>query len=105
MGAHTTSDDPTRYRVASEVEAWQAKDPIKRLRALLEREGKADDAFFGAIEDEAAREAVTLRERVLSLPDPHPLELFDHVYAEGSPLLDQQRASYAHYLSSFAGGH
>ena len=34
MGAHTTSDDPTRYRIASEVEAWQAKDPIKRLRAL-----------------------------------------------------------------------
>src|SRR5262249_9705095 len=26
MGAHTSSDDPTRYRIASEVEAWQAKD-------------------------------------------------------------------------------
>src|SRR5215468_1400968 len=39
MGAHTTSDDPTRYRVASEVEEWQAKDPVKRVRKLLEREG------------------------------------------------------------------
>jgi pyruvate dehydrogenase E1 component alpha subunit len=66
MGAHTTSDDPTRYRIASEVEAWQAKDPIKRLRTLLEREGSGDDAFFGAVEDDAAKEAVTLRERVLS---------------------------------------
>ena len=37
MGAHTTSDDPTRYRIASEVEAWQAKDPIARLRAFLEQ--------------------------------------------------------------------
>jgi pyruvate dehydrogenase E1 component alpha subunit len=105
MGAHTTSDDPTRYRIASEVEAWQAKDPIKRLRTLLEREGSGDDAFFGAVEDDAAKEAVTLRERVLSMPDPRPLELFDHVYADGSPQLDEQRAQHATYLESFAGGH
>src|SRR5688572_27478943 len=39
MGAHTTSDDPTRYRVASEVEEWQAKDPILRLRKYLESTG------------------------------------------------------------------
>jgi pyruvate dehydrogenase E1 component alpha subunit len=105
MGAHTTSDDPTRYRIASEVEAWQAKDPIKRLRSLLEREGSGDDAFFGAVEDDAAKEAVTLRERVLSMPDPRPLELFDHVYPDGSPQLDEQRAQHAAYLESFAGGH
>ena len=37
MGAHTTSDDPTRYRIASEVEAWKAKDPIARLRAFLDQ--------------------------------------------------------------------
>ena len=34
MGAHTTSDDPTRYRIASEVEAWQAKDPIARVQGV-----------------------------------------------------------------------
>jgi pyruvate dehydrogenase E1 component alpha subunit len=111
MGAHTTSDDPSRYRIASEVEAWQAKDPIKRLRRLLEREGYADDEFFGGVEDEAAREATNLRERVLSMPDPHPLELFDNVYPTGSPLLDAERESFARYLDSFAdadasgGGH
>ena len=107
MGAHTTSDDPTRYRIAAEVEAWQAKDPIKRLRAYLERQEIADDAFFGAVEDEAAREAVSLRERVLAMPDPQPLEMFDHVYPDGSPEVDQQRAEFGRYLESFAaaGGH
>jgi pyruvate dehydrogenase E1 component alpha subunit len=105
MGAHTTSDDPTRYRIASEVEAWQAKDPIKRLRALLERTGAGDDAFFGAVEDEAAREAVILRERVLAMPDPEPETMFDHVYPTGSPELDKQRENFARYLDSFAGGH
>ena len=34
MGAHTTSDDPTRYRIAAEVEAWKLKDPIARVKAL-----------------------------------------------------------------------
>ena len=37
MGAHTSSDDPTRYRIASEVESWKAKDPISRVRAFLEQ--------------------------------------------------------------------
>jgi 2-oxoisovalerate dehydrogenase E1 component alpha subunit len=103
MGAHTTSDDPTRYRIASEVEAWQAKDPIARLRSLLEREGSADDAFFGGVEDDAARAAADLRERVLALPDPEPLTIFDNVYPTGSPELDRQRETFAQYLNSFAG--
>lgn len=45
MGAHTTSDDPTKYRADEEREAWEAKDPILRLKAYLEREGHADAAF------------------------------------------------------------
>jgi len=102
MGAHTTSDDPTRYRIASEVEAWQAKDPIKRLRILLEREGIADEAYLAEVDAEAAREAGHLRERVLEMPDPDPLSMFDNVYPTGSPLLDQQRDTFARYLDSFA---
>src|SRR4051794_7954933 len=105
MGAHTTSDDPTRYRIASEVESWQAKDPIKRLRAYLERNAIADDAFFGEVADQAAREAVALRERVLAMPDPDPLDMFDHVFPGGSPEIDEQRETFARYLESFASHH
>ena len=106
MGAHTTSDDPTRYRIAAEVEAWKAKDPIERVRLYLERTKIADDAFFGAVEDDAARQAVVLRERVLAMPDPQPLDMFDHVYPDGSPEIDEQRESFAQYLESFEGaGH
>jgi 2-oxoisovalerate dehydrogenase E1 component alpha subunit len=104
MGAHTTSDDPTRYRIASEVEAWQAKDPIQRVRLFLEKQGMADDDFFKSVDEEARETAVNLRERVLSMPDPSPLTIFDHVYPNGSPLLDEQRAEFAQYMDSFAGG-
>jgi pyruvate dehydrogenase E1 component alpha subunit len=102
MGAHTTSDDPTRYRIASEVESWQAKDPILRVRRFLSQQGIADEDFFASVDDQAAREAVHLRERVLSMPEPDPLSVFDHAYPNGSPLVDEDRARYADYVSSFA---
>jgi pyruvate dehydrogenase E1 component alpha subunit len=102
MGAHTTSDDPTRYRIASEVEAWQAKDPVLRMRRLLERENIADTAFFTEVDEQARVEAVTLRERVLSLPDPDPSQMFEFVYPTGSPEIDAQRAEFAEYHSSFS---
>jgi pyruvate dehydrogenase E1 component alpha subunit len=75
------------------------------LRRYLEQTNVADDAFFGSVEDEAAREAVQLRERVLSMPDPDPLEMFEHVYPDGSPEIDEQRESFARYLASFEGSH
>jgi 2-oxoisovalerate dehydrogenase E1 component alpha subunit len=103
MGAHTSSDDPTRYRIASEVEAWQAKDPIKRVRAFLDKQKLADTAFFDEVDAAAKAEALHLRERVLSMPNPEPLTLFDNVYVEGSAELDEQRAQFASYLASFEG--
>ena len=101
MGAHTTTDDPTRYRLASELEAWRLRDPIERVRAYLAREGGADSAFFDEVQAEADELAVKLRAAVLALPDPAPLAVFDHVYADGSAILDAERAQYEAYLSGF----
>ncbi|MGI5212462.1 pyruvate dehydrogenase (acetyl-transferring) E1 component subunit alpha [Plantactinospora sp. CA-290183] len=103
MGAHTTTDDPTRYRIASEVEAWQAKDPIARVRTFLAKQGIGDDAFFAEVDEEARQTALRLRERVLEMPDPQPLTMFDHVFPNGSPELDAQREQLARYLDSFEG--
>ena len=46
MGAHTTTDDPTRYRLASELEMWKLKDPIERVRAYLVRTGLAEPGIL-----------------------------------------------------------
>ena len=46
MDAHTTSDDPTRYRMAAEEEHWKLLDPIQRVKAHLSRQGLADQEFF-----------------------------------------------------------
>jgi len=101
MGAHTTTDDPTRYRLDSDLEAWRLRDPIERVRSYLARTGQADAAFFAAIDQEADELGARIREGCRRLPDPAPLELFDHVYAGRNAILDEEREQYAAYLASF----
>lgn len=101
MGAHTTSDDPTRYRSPEERELWETKDPILRLRTLLTREGLADDAFFAELERESDALAKRVRDAVRAMPDPDDMALFEHTYADGHALVDEERAQFAEYQASF----
>jgi pyruvate dehydrogenase E1 component alpha subunit len=101
MGAHTTSDDPTRYRVADELEAWKLKDPIERLKAYLFKNQLADQEFFDKVDAEADALGKDVRRRCLELPDPEPDALFQHVYAAQHSLLDEERDQYLTYLAGF----
>jgi pyruvate dehydrogenase E1 component alpha subunit len=103
MGAHTTTDDPTRYRLASELESWKLKDPVERVKAYLVRTGSADQAFFEQIDAEAAQVGAHIRQACVEMPDPAPLSMFDNVYAEPTALLREEREQYAAYLDSFVG--
>jgi 2-oxoisovalerate dehydrogenase E1 component alpha subunit len=103
MGAHTTTDDPTRYRLASELEMWKLRDPIERVRAYLVRTGLADPDFFAAVEAEAKQVGARVRDACRSMPDPAPLSIFDEVYSEPTSILREEREQYAAYLDSFAG--
>jgi 2-oxoisovalerate dehydrogenase E1 component alpha subunit len=106
MGAHTTSDDPTRYRLAQELEVWRLRDPIERVKVFLARQGIADRHFFDAVDHEAEELAVLVREGVRMMPEPPAEALFDHVYAERHPLMEQERLRLRAYEASFAdGGH
>jgi 2-oxoisovalerate dehydrogenase E1 component alpha subunit len=101
MGAHTTTDDPTRYRADEEREEWASKDPIKRLRTYLDREGLADEAFYAGIEAESDALAKRVRDGVRTMPNPDPMAIFENVYADGHALVDEERARFAEYLASF----
>ncbi|MBA2531457.1 MAG: pyruvate dehydrogenase (acetyl-transferring) E1 component subunit alpha [Nocardioidaceae bacterium] len=105
MGAHTTSDDPTRYRLNDELDRWKAKDPIARVKAYLDTSKAADDDFFDGVARESDEIATHVRDGCLSMPDPSVLSIFDHVYAEQTPELAEQKEQYAAYLSSFEGAH
>ena len=102
MGAHTTTDDPTRYRLAAELETWKLKDPIERVKAYLVRTESADEKFFSDLEAESDEVGAGIRKACREMPDPDPLTIFENVYAEPNPLLESERDQFAAYLESFA---
>ncbi|KWX24346.1 pyruvate dehydrogenase [Mycolicibacterium wolinskyi] len=91
MGPHTTSDDPTRYRSADEVDEWRARDPIVRYRTYLEFVGVWSERLQERVAARSARLCADLREAVAGAPDFDPAEMFDSVYAEITPDLARQR--------------
>jgi 2-oxoisovalerate dehydrogenase E1 component alpha subunit len=91
MGAHTTSDDPTRYRVDAEVEVWKHRDPVERVKSLLVHEYKIKKTAFTAVTAEADAMALKLREDVLAMDRPDPITMFDHAYAAPHPLIEEGR--------------
>lgn len=101
MGAHTTSDDPTKYRQNEELDAWRARDPIARLRTYLERAGAIDQAWTDALEAEAEALAVRLREGCVRLPEPELSQFFTQVYADTPELLLAQRDAHEAYEAAF----
>lgn len=103
MAAHTTSDDPTRYRHAAELEDWKLRDPIERVRLYLEKAGAVDDAFFAELNEESETLAVAIRDGVRAMVPPDPTSIFDFAYAEPNEAMDLQRAEMSAYLASFTG--
>ncbi|MBE7325831.1 pyruvate dehydrogenase (acetyl-transferring) E1 component subunit alpha [Nocardioides sp. Y6] len=104
MGAHTTTDDPTRYRLNDDVERWKLRDPIKRLEVHLRRNGLVDDTWLADLAAEADELGRHLREGCKAMPDPAPTAIFEHVYAEQTEELRAQREGFEAYHASFDGG-
>lgn len=91
MGAHTTSDDPSRYRDPHEADEWAERDPLLRLRLLLERTDPGFAEFDAEVKAEADELGAHLRAVCGNLPDPDLADLFQHVYADLPPELAAQR--------------
>ncbi|MES4886928.1 pyruvate dehydrogenase (acetyl-transferring) E1 component subunit alpha [Streptomyces sp. NPDC096012] len=90
--AHTNADDATRYRGDGEVEAWRAHDPVQLLEREMTARGLLDEAGREAVRQGAEEMAADLRERMNRDPELDPMALFDHVYAETTGQLREQRA-------------
>jgi 2-oxoisovalerate dehydrogenase E1 component alpha subunit len=103
MDAHTTSDDPTRYRLAGELELWKLKDPIERVRVHLVRSLGVEQEFFDEIAADADALAGRFRQFCMDMPAPGPERMFSEVYAEESPLVAAQREAFLAYHASFEG--
>jgi pyruvate dehydrogenase E1 component alpha subunit/2-oxoisovalerate dehydrogenase E1 component alpha subunit len=92
IGAHSTSDDPTRYRADAEVEAWKKKDPVDRLAKHLRLLGLIDDAHEAKLDEELSAEIGVAVNEVEAMAAPQRESLFDDVYAELPAHLRDERA-------------
>jgi len=76
------------------------------MKAFLYKQQLVDSAFFEQLEADADELAARIRKGCLEMPDPEPLSIFENVYDEMTPLLEEQRDGFATYLEGFAdGGH
>ena len=115
-GAHTTSDDPSKYRTKDEEKSWDAKDPLLRLKKYMTQKGisllntKEDDSKSGNTEHDdlfAGEEALieTYKQEIdrqfIAAETFRAYELndvFKHMYVEMPDELERQKASYEEFL-------
>jgi pyruvate dehydrogenase E1 component alpha subunit len=98
LDAHTTSDDPTRYRSDEEVEAWEDADPLERYREFLQAEGLWDDIDHDAIVDEIDAEFDAALEEANAFEERGVEEIFAHVYEELPQDLQRQFEEFSDLL-------
>ncbi|MEO8095357.1 MAG: thiamine pyrophosphate-dependent dehydrogenase E1 component subunit alpha [Pseudolysinimonas sp.] len=103
MGAHTSSDNPSKYRDSDELTFWSERDPIDRFDAYLRSKGEGED-FFAEVATEAEDVAADARARTVLLESPTASKMFAHVYSDPHPTVDAQAAWFAAYEASFDGG-
>jgi len=91
-GAHTTSDDPGRYRDAEgDLPEWRTRDPIERFEEYLREQGVIDDAFVETVREDADAELDRAVETAESVADADPDDVFDHVYVALPAELESQK--------------
>jgi pyruvate dehydrogenase E1 component alpha subunit len=103
MGAHTTSDDPTKYRTSDEEQSWGRRDPIARMRAFLEARG-ASQQFFDDADAEGAALADDVRVRTNELGTIPRAHMFESVYSEAHALIQEEQRWLDDYEASMEGG-
>jgi len=91
MGAHSSSDDPTRYRDQAEVDRWKLRDPVDRLRTRLVEGGAWSAEREEALRADLVKQVNAAIEEAEKLPPPAPETLFDDVYASEPWSLREQR--------------
>lgn len=102
MMMHTTADDPKRYRTEEEVNAWKARDPITRFQKYLTDKGLLSEEKVQTLEGEIQREiqeAVDRAEDTMK-KSVDPMLMFEHVYAESPPYLEEQKHELARELAA-----
>lgn len=99
-GAHTTSDDPSKYRSAQEAQTWRERDPIPRLQKQLREWGLWDDEQESACLTEVDATVSSAIAAMEAMPPTPPEQMFEHIYKEMTPQLARQQEELRVLLAS-----
>jgi len=99
LGAHTTSDDPTKYREDDEVAVWHGRDPIKRTKLYLIAQGLwSEEQDKAQIAEYEAYALEVFRKVEEETGEPKVEDLFKYTYKEMPEHLVEQYEEYVQYL-------
>lgn len=90
IGAHSSSDDPTRYRSSEEVEAWKQRDPVERFKQYLKEKNIWTEEFEAQLQDELNERISQAIKEAEAAPAPSVETIFEDVYAQTPWHLRQQ---------------
>ncbi|UTR07300.1 pyruvate dehydrogenase (acetyl-transferring) E1 component subunit alpha [Alkalihalobacillus sp. LMS6] len=98
-GAHTTADDPTKYRDQTiSDERRKTTDPVTRLALYMKNEGLWDDDWAQSLEEEITAEVNEAVEKMEAFSKPDVNDLFDHVFATPVWPIEEQKTKYLNHL-------
>ncbi len=99
---HTTADDPKRYRSEEECNLWTKREPLNRFKKYLLNKGVYTEVQLTALEEELDAEikAAIARTEAAAVSDElsNPLAMFDYLYADMPPYLNEQREELKSHL-------
>ena len=105
MGAHTTADDPTKYRDDAELQEWRGRDPLLRVQRYLQQRGQWSEAWEQQILEECTAEVEQAMAAAAAMPPPPPQDMFRYMYATMTPQLIEQEAMLLASLQHQGEGH
>ncbi len=96
LGPHTTADDPNRYRDEDEATEWKDRDPLTRVRHLLDRAGGWTLEWQSEIEQAATARIEAAVQEAEALSEPTVEEMFARMYAAPTAPLRAQQEEAGH---------
>ena len=92
LGAHTTADDPTKYRDDAEVEHWRPRDPLLRVQKYLHARGAWSQGWEHELLEACTGKVEQAMTAAEAVPPPPPQDMFRYMFSEPTPALREQEA-------------
>ena len=101
LGAHNTSDDPTRYVPPEMLERQKQHDPILRIQRFLAARGAWNESVASDFQNHIFRTIEQALAAAAAVPPPTAADLFSHTYAK---LTDRQARQLREFEATAAAG-